>query len=556
MSTLHVAPAEGEPFDLEVGDEPLVVGRAPSADVVLADRFVSRHHVRLFRQGDALLVEDLGSRNGTLVNGAAIQGPTRLGPGDVIVLSASALTVAGAGGEPAPVAPPEPLADRPLPVGSILRSASEVLAESDSAVATAADAAAMIHSARRLRLVNEIHQALARPLDLEDLLDLILDRVFDHLRPESGAIYLRRADGDFSRAAFRSLAGVDADVPISRTLAREVADRAQAALVLDARLDARFAAAESIVASGVRSLVAAPLLDAAGSLGLIVLSSRLHVRRFDEQDMELLTSLASAAALRIRNLELAEEAAERRRLEEELTLARRIQTALLPARLPELPGWELYAGNAPSRRVSGDYYEIFARGEGRECVLMVADVAGKGVGAALLTASLAALSAGPLEEGQPPAEVCTRLSRLLYKRTPPEKYATAFLAVLEPASGGFRYANAGHNPGLLLRASGEAERLGASGPPLGLLPAAAYGEGGGALAPGDSLVLYTDGVTEAADPAGEEYGLDRLTELWRRRRGEPLAAAAKALEDALTAFVGGAPDADDRTLVVVRRANG
>ncbi len=553
MPTLEVVPAEGEPFEIEVGDEPLIVGRSADADVVLADRFISRHHARVSRRGEDLVVEDLGSRNGTLVNGTAIEGPVRIGPGDEVVVSASVLRLAGGARTTRTSGLGPVLADLPLPAGTVLRPASELVAESSS-VDPSADGGELLRAVERLRLITEVHQALARPIEVEELPALILDRVFAHLRPETGAIFLRRPDGEYFRAAGRSVPGFDAGIAVSRTLAREVGDRGHAALVVDLETDTRFAEAESIHGSGVRSLVAAPLFDAEGSQGMIVLASRLHVRRFTEDDMELLASLASAAALRLRNLELTEAAAERRRLDDELVLARRIQTALLPDRLPDLPGWELHAGTVPSRRVSGDYYEIFTRRGGRECVLMVADVAGKGVAAALLTASLAALSASPLEEGLPPAEVFALLSRLLYKRTPPEKYATAFLAVLEPATGGFRYVNAGHNPGLLLRARGEAELLAAGGPPLGLLPAApAYTEGVGELTAGDCLVLYTDGVTEATDPAGEEYGLERLTDLCRRHRSEPLDALAGALETGLVAFVEGPPDADDRTLVVVRR---
>lgn len=548
MLTLRAAPAEGEPFDREVGGGPIVVGRATDADLVLADRFVSRHHARLFWDGDALMVEDLGSRNGTLVNGAVIPGPTRVGPGDVIGVSDSTLVVLGEGAEEEA---PEP----PLPEATIFRPASELIAETDSAgLPSGSGGEAALHRyAARLRLVNEVHQALARPMALGELLELMLQKIFDHLRPETAAVYLRGAGGELEPVAVRATGGLTVDHPYSRTLAREVADRAQAALVLDAWTDTRFGAAESILAAGVRSLVAAPLLDVEGSLGMIVLSSRLHVRRFSEADMELLASLASAAALRIRNLALAEEAAERRRLEEEVALARRIQVALLPKRLPDLAGYDLYAGNLPSRGVSGDYYEVFERLGGRECVLMVADVSGKGIAASLLTASLAALSAGPLEDGRPPAEVFTRLSRLLHQRTPPEKYATAFLAILEPATGTLRYANAGHNPGLRVTAGGEVELLGATGPPLGLLPGAAYGEAGCALAPGDAVVLYTDGITEAANEDGEEFGLDRLTEGCRRHRGEDLDELARRVEADLAAFVAEEPYGDDRTLVIVRR---
>jgi phosphoserine phosphatase RsbU/P len=398
-----------------------------------------------------------------------------------------------------------------------------------------------------------VHHALARSTSLGELLDLILDRVFDHLQPEQGAIFLKRPDGELDRVAGRSLGEPDADYLFSRNLVREVTEKQIAALVLDAQTDQRFSKAESVRLFGVQSLIAAPLLDPEGALGMIVLTSRLHTRQFTEEDLELLVSLASVAALRIRNVALTEEAAERRRLEEELALARRIQITALPLRLPELSGYELHAGNLPSRRVSGDYYEVLTRRDGEECVLMIADVSGKGLAAALLVATLEALSASPIQAGQPPEEICTNLARLLYDRTPLEKYATAFLAVLQPAAGRLRYVNAGHNPGLLLRASGVVEELGATGPPLGLLPAAQYSAGEVTLEGGDLLFLYTDGITEAANPDDEEFGLPHLIETSLQHRGETLRDLAQRIEQDLERFVAGVPFVDDRTFVMVRR---
>jgi serine phosphatase RsbU (regulator of sigma subunit) len=384
------------------------------------------------------------------------------------------------------------------------------------------------------------------------MLERLLDRVFDHLRPERGAIYLSRPDGGYQAAARRP-AGGGPDEALSSSLVREVAEKGLAALVLDARTDARFAAAQSMLDLGVRSLVAAPLLDGEGSLGMIVLDSRLGVRQFVEEDMELLVSLASAAALRIRNIGLAEEAAERRRMAAELELARRIQVALLPDALPAVAGWRLHAGNLPSRGVSGDFYQVVPRAEGREIVLVVADVSGKGMAASLLTASLEALLAAPLEEGLPPEEMAARVSRLLHRRTPPEKYATAFLAVAEPATGVIAYTSAGHNPALLVRAGGEIERLSVGGPPIGLLPQAEYRAGRVEMAPGDTLLIYTDGIVEAADPDDEEYGLERLEAVAAARRGDEPAALAQAIEEDVEAFARGVPIADDRTVVIARR---
>jgi sigma-B regulation protein RsbU (phosphoserine phosphatase) len=184
---------------------------------------------------------------------------------------------------------------------------------------------------------------------------------------------------------------------------------------------------------------------------------------------------------------------------------------------------------------------------------MVADVSGKGMAASLLTASLEAFAAGPIEDGLPPDEICAKLSRLLYRRTPPEKYATAVVAALALDSGVLRYANAGHNPPLVVRASGAVEELAATGVPIALLPAAGYESAEIRLAPGDSLVLYTDGIVEANDPEGEEYGNDRLADLCRRHCQASCADLAAALDADLEAFVRGVPFADDRTLVMARR---
>lgn len=551
---LQITPAEGAAFDYPLRSDTLVVGRALDADLSLADPFLSRRHSRFFRAGADLFVEDLGSRNGTLVNGQTIQQATAVRPGDVIKISNSLIQIFA--DAPAPVKKaPEPEDD--FLDGTVFRRAADLL-DRQSAPAAAANAVDLRRYADRLKLLNEVHQALGRSLTLEELLELILDRAFDHLRPDRGAILLKEKDGlkekeGYRAAASRSSLGGTEALTFSRSLTREVVEKGMAAIVFDVQADERFSAAESMLLSGIRSLIAAPLLDPEGTLGLIVLESRAGIRQFSEEDLELLVSLAAVAALHLRNLALAMDAAERRRLQEELALARRIQVALLPDSLPEVPGWELYGGNIPSRGVSGDYYEVVTRGDGRECVLMVADVSGKGMAASLLTVSLQALSIGPIEDGLPPDEICARLSRLIYRRTPPEKYATAFLGVLETATGRLRYTNAGHNPPLVLRASGTAEQLGSTGAPLGLLDQAPYHAGETVLDPGDVLVLYTDGLVEAENPESEEYGLERLTAVSLQGRAEPCSMLAGILARDLEEFARGVPFADDRTLVLARR---
>ncbi len=570
MIKLHVVPVQGEPFDHPVVEQSLVLGRASSSDLVLEDRFLSRHHSRIFRQGQQVLIEDLGSRNGTLLNGQPVSKPTVLKPDDVVKISGSVISVLAAGdvrssvagstpGSPSLAGPPpaSPPPDRSPPdfgEHTIFRSASGLLGNQPTTDSQQPeDKEALRRYAERLNLIFAVHKDLGKSMELEKLLDKILKRVFDHLKPEQGAIYLRRDDGTLERKANLAVSSVEEPAFYSRSLVREVADKGLAALVTDVESDERFAAAQSMLATGIRSLIAAPLLDDESSLGMIVLSSRIGIRQFSEDDMELLVALASAAALALRNISLLDEAAERRRLEQELALGRRIQEALLTDRLPDISGYQLDADNIPSRGVSGDYYQVLERSQGKECVLIVADVSGKGIAASLLTASLEALSAVPIEDGLPPEAICERLSRLLYSRTPPEKYATAFFAVLEPETGTLRYTNAGHNPGLLIRASGQAETLGPTGTPIGLLEDGIYEAGETSLEEGDILFLYTDGITEPTDPDDEEYGLERLTEVCVRHRGAELAAIIAAIANDLEDFVRGEPFPDDRTFVIARR---
>jgi serine phosphatase RsbU (regulator of sigma subunit) len=537
---LRVTPPIGEPFDHLCEADSLTVGRSSKADLVLSDRFLSRQHARFYREGDAWVVEDLGSRNTTLLNGRPLATPARLSAGDLVKLSETVISIEGFDASAS-----RPKSDSSSKSSSsdtiVLRSASELLATAER------------ESAGRLKLLNEVHRALAVSLTLEELLEAVLDRTFVHLGPEEAVIFLKKPHGGLDRAASRRLPSARGDFFFSRSLELEVAEKGQVALVLDAQTDQRFAAAESILSSGVRSLIAAPLLDSGGTQGMIVLSSRVHVRRFSEQDMELLTALGSVAAMRLRNLSLAEESARRRELEKEMALARQIQLTLLPEQLPEIKGYSLFAANDASRAVSGDFYEFQGRDDSDEQVIVIADVSGKGMAASLLAASFDALLMGPIEVGQPPDEICSKVSRRLFMKTPPERYVTAFIAAVDPGTGRLSYTNAGHNAGLLFRADGSVQRLEANGMPLGLFPVVEYEKVETTLAPGDLLLLYTDGITEAANPKGDEFGLDRLQAVVGKYTSEPLVAIAVAIETAVEVFADGTPFGDDRTMVLLRR---
>ncbi len=555
MTRVVVHPGQGETFTTNLEGEQVIVGRSSEADLQVDDKYLSRQHAKLIHKDSGWWVEDLGSRNGTKLNGSYVKTATLLHPGDELRLCQSSIIFDA---DQAPTGVPEPRTDHLEPHTRFL-SASELTQFGSPSLTAQLDSVDELRGqAERLHLLNDIHRVLDQSMELEVVLDLILDRAFDTLSPEEALIYLKQPDGSYRRAAQRSAGEVDAEHLYSETLIREVAEKGMAALVTDAGIDPKLAGAESILSLGVLSLVAAPLLDAEGSLGMIALTSSRGTNLFTEEDLELLVSLASIAAMRIRNVALAEKAAEeaaaRGRLEEELNLARQIQVALLPSQLPSVEGYELFGGNIPSRGVSGDYYTVAERQEGREFVLMVADVSGKGMAASLLTFSLEALAAGPIDNGHPADEICSRVCRRLYKRTLPAKYATMFLGVLDPEAQTLRYSNAGHNAGLLISATGEIRHLESTGPPVGLIPEGQYSEESIAFGSGDLLVLYTDGITEASDPDDEEYGIERLAKISKLRRQDDLDLLSEAIQRDLDTFTRGVPYADDRTLLLIRRA--
>lgn len=551
MFRLSVSPAEGASFDLDVDERELFIGRSTRCEITVPDRFLSRRHARLFPTDNGWRIEDLGSRNGTYINGRRVEGPTKIHTGDLISLSASTLSVRS---RVQPIAGSDTTADEQS-ADRVLKPAAEVLRRSTTPPPAGDGAAApsLKRYTDRLRLLNDVHQAMARSIALEDLFELILDHIFAQLQPERAEIFMRCSDNDYTCVASRAGPASELRSLYSDSLFTEVVDKAMAALVTDARSDLRFAGSQSLISMGVRTLMAAPLAVSDRPLGLIALGSNTGVRQYCEEDLDLLVTLASVAALRIHNIALTQEAAERRRFERELTIARRLQIALIPEKLPTVPGYQVHGATVPSRVVSGDYYQLVERSDGNEIVLALADVSGKGISAALLTGYIEAVSSVPIEDGLLPHEIFNRISGKIHSRTLPSRFATMFLGVLSPADAHLRFASAGHSPACLMRLSGDVEWLGSTGLPLGLLPDSEYLPGEAVLNRGDTLVVYSDGYTEAEDPAGVEFGQKRLARAINTNSQLAPDDLAEAVDRALERFAAGRPFSDDRTIVVIRR---
>jgi sigma-B regulation protein RsbU (phosphoserine phosphatase) len=239
-------------------------------------------------------------------------------------------------------------------------------------------------------------------------------------------------------------------------------------------------------------------------------------------------------------------------MKRDLAQAADIHRRMLPEQAPKVAGLDLAGYNSACRTVGGDYFDFFTYADGR-VALLLADVSGKGMPAALMMTRLQAHVQSLLDEPDDLGATMARINQLTCDRCPANRFITLFLCRLDPATGEVVFANAGHNPPVLVRASGEAQLVEGGGPVLGILPAARYSEMRLHLDDGDMLVLYSDFVTEAGNPDYDEFGEERLRGILQKHRAKPAAAIVEAVTNALAEFTAGAPQADDITLVVARR---
>jgi sigma-B regulation protein RsbU (phosphoserine phosphatase) len=286
--------------------------------------------------------------------------------------------------------------------------------------------------------------------------------------------------------------------------------------------------------------------------GFVGLGARPSGHGFSDDELAFAGALANQAIVALENAWLIEETIEKRRLEEELAIASSIQSRLFPKRLPDIPCYELAARSTPTRHVGGDYYDAIDLGDGR-VLIAIADVSGKGVPAALLMSNVQASLRALCGPDMDLAANAGKISEIIYSNTDFNKYATFFYGILDPEHHLLTYTNAGHNPPILLRASGDLETLDAGGLPVGLMPGSQYDSAAVSFDAGDVLVLYTDGITEAANVGGDEYDTPRLEALVREGATLSAEGLLDRIYDDVFAFSAGTPQGDDITTVIVKR---
>ncbi len=540
------------------GRGPFTMGRGEDCDLQVMDAHMSRRHSTFARHDQGWVVRDLGSRNGTCVNGRRIDGVCALRVGDNVQVGSTVFRFEQSGESCASAMTIKAHAELTLRDDTVAASLVMPVREPAPAPGTLPELPeGTSGSDRTLAVVYDVADAINSLLEQDELLERVVEVIRGYFSPDRVAIFLRgEGDEDLRLCACRSSSGSRGELVISRSILERAVLERVAVLVADTADDDHLMAAASIREQGIRSALCAPLAVRGEVLGAIYLDRRDSQDAFDEGELRLLTIVANQAAQAVANARLHARLLERKAEEREIELAWDIQKGLLPGPMPRTAGVEVLGTTRPARIVGGDFYDFFFLDEHRLC-FVIADVSDKGMPAALFMAVTKTLIRATAKAEVSPATWLTRVNAQLCVDNPRCMFVTAFLGILNADTGELRYANAGHNPPYRLGTGGaakEIERLGDM--PLGVMPVVQYREGRLHLEPDDVLFLFTDGVTEAADEREALFAEEELERsLVRADDRSPSALIDRVMAD-VDAHAGEAPPSDDITMLVLRYSGG
>lgn len=529
----------------------VTIGRSTRSDICIPDAFASRLHAEVRREGDSFWLHDLGSANGTRYNGTAVREPVRLQTGGEIQIGETKI-VFNDNNQGQRAISSTLIADntealdpsRTVSLASRINPSTDIL---DSSLSSRTDL---------LRLISKVGVALLSSSGLDETLNQVASLVFQAVPAERVVIMLRNEKSkegmEIKVARMRGRDEPIEEVRISRTVMNEVIENGKSVLTSDAQQDPRFAS-QTLILQGIRSVLAVPLsVNELDVFGIIYADSPTHTSTFQTEHLDILTTLASVAAIRVENASLLEERINRERMERELELATEIQQRFQPSAPPVIDGYEFQGISFSCYEIGGDYYDFIPGSDGT-MLIALGDVSGKGTAAALLMSSLHAAIHGQVAAKTPLPEAIVSVNEYLADNTPANRFVTLFAAELDPSTAKMQYINAGHNPPLVCRADGSIEQLSSGGLPLGIMPMAEFEAAELTLNSGDTLVVYSDGVSEANNLTEEEFGVERLADVLKANVKASAAGLRDKIESTLSEFTGTAPANDDITLVIVKK---
>jgi len=526
------------PFRHPLTEGTISIGRASDCSIPIKDRYLSRRHAEIISANGAWVLKDLGSANGTYLNGNRVERDSPLRPGDRIRLG-----------------------DTEIVFETTEHNTDKLFAVADSKVsATIAipihdiDESPQAADIEKLKTLNLLARELIEDRPMDELFGFIVDRVMQHLHPSRAALGLLTPDGrSFAQVEVRRQDKNDSsELTISHTLLSDVVQEKKALAYMDVTVDEKLSRAQSIIMQGIHSILCAPVIIGNAVVGVLYVDYLFNQRQISEEDVKLVAQIARFAAIKLETTRLRDEAIEKRLMDEELKTASVIQRRLLPEPPKGIPGYTFVGANRPCRTVSGDYYDFVVRPDGK-VYFVIADVSGKGVTAGLMMAGLQAAFRIYAKSDPAPGDLVSMLNVTLKENLPQSKFVTLFLGRLHTQSGLIEYANAGHTPPLWIARGGVTE-LGETDLLLGIVTKADYTQRTLQLERGDSLILFTDGVTEAEDADGNEFGSSIVMKQLESLHGSPAGVIAQVVDEAVIAHVGEAEAlGDDVTIVVVSR---
>jgi phosphoserine phosphatase RsbU/P len=573
MSTFIIRPKDYEASSIKMDRMKLTIGRSSRNDICIGDPFASRLHAELRREGDQVLLVDNGSANGTFLNGQRVSGTIRLEPGDLIrigeteieykseeqdMMSGATVFLSGPVGALPADTITSPIASRSTSdlISSIKSGqiAEDIRPRANNMRTQLAPEAAT-QGRDLLSIVSQVGIALLPRTTLEDTLKLTVDLVFQAIPAERGFLFLKEDNDIVCKIARGAHAGAlpsASQIQISRSITSKVIGEGASVLTSDAMHDPRFQAQQSVVLSQIRSVMAVPLASGEEIFGMIYVDNPFH-NRFREEDLKVLTTIASVASIKIEHERLLEERLEKRRMEEELKVASEIQMRLQPVAPPKIAGWDMTGVSFPCREIGGDYYD-FIQCKNDPCLTVaVGDVSGKGTGAALLMSSLHAAVRAQAQTRRSISEVMSEINEYIFENSPSNKFLTLFYGTINPQTGELKYSNGGHNPPMLVRTTGEVLLLDKGGLPIGMMKGMPYQEASVFFNLGDVLVIYSDGITESVNEKDEEFQEERLIEVVRHNLNRSASGMRDRIDEALSRFVGTMAPVDDMTLMIIKR---
>lgn len=516
-----------------------IFGRSKSCHIVLDGRGVSRRHGQFVAREDGTWeVEDLGSTNGTRVNGREGNRHDLRG-GDVIEVGEFVITFS-LNSEQSP----------PVTAGGVTlcdQSDHPPLAIEKSAAVTGA------MGARRLTALYEISRRLLDQQDLTGLIEVAAASLIETL--DAAVVVLGMTVDPLRESDKVVVRPITAEqITLSQSVVRRTIDSRRAFVVADTSTDNTLMSAQSIVIGGIRSALCVPLMRNDSVTGFLYIDNRRRRQPYDEQDLEFACAVGAMVGTAVENARLHEANLIKQRMEAELASAREVQQAILPSKWPILPGWQVSGQHRTCREVGGDYYDAIISRDGR-LWLIIADVCGKGVPAALQASGVHTAVHALVDDCDSPSRLLARLNEILLRREVQSSFVTCLIVTITPTTGETVLATAGHPAPVFIGAEGDLlDRPVPANLVLSACPDVEFEQVRCQLAPGDTLLMYTDGLTEAMNPHSDQYGDTRLTQLLAHPGWDSMAGLLDEVLADVNAFRAASELSDDLTLLACRRS--